>query len=157
MTEKYTLNDIFAFEDITRVYCISKVKQLTPKELITMAAMEEEFNVEYALYLHFKHKHQITEFIKRRDRSLASSLRFISDDIMDEEDEFEQKIKAIPFKVSPTVFDILEVAIRNKQWDLVFYVYQTETSGLYNLITQTEDEKNNQKDDIKNKKFFIFQ
>ena len=46
----------------------------------------------------------------------------------------------MPFKVKPTVFEILDVLIRDQQWDLVFYVYQRETAGLCNLITQLEDE-----------------
>ena len=157
MAEKYSLNDIFRYEDITKVYCASKGNQLSPQELVEMAAKEEKFDVDYAFYLHFKHSHQVTEFIKRRNRCLGNSLRFIDNDFWEEyEMELEPKIKAIPFKIKPTAFDILDVLIRDQQWDLVFYVYIKETSGLSHLISKLEDE-NIPKESVKDKKYFIFQ
>ena len=157
MAEKYTLNDIFRYEDITKVYCASRGEQLSPQELVEMAAKEEKFDVDYALYLHFKHKHQVTEFIRRRDRALGNSLRFIDNDFKEEDEmEFEHKINAIPFKVKPTVFDILDILIRDHQCDMVFYVYIRETSGLNRLIAKLEDE-NIPKESVKNKNLFIFQ
>ena len=156
MTEKYTLNDIFNYEAITRDYCISKGKNLTPRELIILASMEDEFNMDYALYLQFKHTHQITEFIRKRDPALANSLPFISDDILNKESEFEAKLSRFSFQQKPSIFDILNAVINEKKWDLVFYIYQNESSGLYNFITGTEDEFNTKKD-LKNKKFFIVQ
>ena len=156
MTEKYTLNDIFNYEAITRNYCISKGVNLTPRELILLSSMEDEFNVDYAFYLQFKHTHQIKEFIMRRDPALANSLPYISDEILNEESEYEAKLSRYSFLQKPTIFDILSAAINDKKWDLVFYIYQNESSGLYNFISRTEDEFNTKKD-LKNKKFFIVQ
>ena len=157
MTEKYTLNDIFRFEDITKVYCVSKAKQLSPQELIKLAATEERFDYDYAMYLHFKHEHQVTEFISRRDRALGRALRFLSDTINEiDEVEFEDKVNAIPFKTKPTVFDILDVVIRDRQWDMVFYIYQRETIGLANLISQ-KDADTIPLESVKDRKFFILQ
>ena len=156
MTEKYTLTDIFNYEAITRNYCISKGVNLSPRELIILSSTEDEFNIEYAFYLQFKHTHQIKEFIRTRDPALANSLPFISDDILNEESEYEAKLSRYSFLQKPTIFDILNAAINDKKWDLVFYIYQNESSGLYNFITRIEDEFNAKKD-LKNKKFFIVQ
>ena len=156
MTEKYTLTDIFNYEAITRNYCVSKGINLSPRELIILASTEEEFNVDYAFYLQFKHTHQIQEFIRARDPSLAKSLPFISDEILNEEAEYEAKLLRYSFLQKPTIFDILNAAINDKKWDLVFYIYQNESSNLYNFISRTEDEFNTKKD-LKNKKFFIVQ
>ena len=122
-----------------------------------MAAKEERFDVDYALYLHFKHKHQVTEFIRRRNRCLGSSLRFINNYLEEgDEMECEQKINAMPFKTKPTAFDILDVLIRDQQWDLVFFVYLRETFLFHTRISQLEDE-NIPKESVKNKNLFIFQ
>ena len=77
----------------------------------------------------------------KRNRCIGNSLQFIKDDYwVEDKDEFEPKINAMQFKIKPTVFDILEVLLRDQQWDLVFYVYYRETSGLNNLIAKLEDE-----------------
>ena len=156
MTEKYTLSDIFNYEAITRNYCVTKGINLSPRELIILASTEDEFNVDYAFYLQFKHTHQIKEFIRARDPALAKSLPFISDEILNEEVEYESKLSRYSFLQKPTIFDILNAAINDKKWDLVFYIYQNESSGLYNFISRTEDEFITKKD-LKNKKFFIVQ
>ena len=95
----------------------------------------------------------------KRNRCIGNSLRFIKDDYwVEDEDEFEPKINAIPFKIKPTVFDILDVLLRDQQWDLVFYVYYRETSGLNSLIAHLEDEHihlNN--NNILDKKMIILQ
>ena len=151
MTEKYTLNDIFHYESITRNYCVIKGNNnLSPRELVTLAAKEEEFNMDYALYLHFKHTLQIEEFIKKRDIGLANSLPFISDDILQEELEYEGQISR------STIFGVLNDAINHRKWDLVFYIFKSESTGLHEFITRTEDEFNSKKD-LKNRKFFIIQ
>ena len=151
MTEKYTLNNIFHYESVTRYYCVMKGNSnLPPRELIKLAAMEEEFNMDYALYLHFKHTLQIEEFIKKKDIGLANSLPFITDDVLIEESEYERQIS------SPNIFDALNTAINYKKWDLVFYIYKRESTGLSEFISKTEDEFNTKKD-LKNRKFFIIQ
>ena len=141
MAEKYTLNDIFRYEDISKVYIVSEGRQLSPRELVEKAVKEERFDVDYAYYLHFKHKHQVTEFIKRRNRCIGNSLQFIDTFIGEGcEAEFELKIKAMPFKIKPTVFDILDVLIRDQQWDLVFYVYYREVHKFHEFIDQMDSE-----------------
>ena len=154
MSDKYTLNDIFNYEAITRDYCLTKGLNLSPRELIILASEEKKFNIDYAFYLHFKHSHQIKEFIRVRDPALAKSLPFTSDDILNEEVEYESKLSRYSFPQKPTIFDLLNAAINDKKWDLVFYIYQNESSGLYNFITKTEDEFITN-EDLKNKKFFI--
>ena len=141
MAGKYTYSEIFRFEDISKVYIASEGRLLSARELINKASKEEKFDVDYACYIAYKNKMQIEDFIMKRNLRIGNSLQFIKDDYWVEyEDEFEPKINAIPFKIKPTVFDILDVLIRDQQWDLVFYVYYRETSGLNNLITHLEDE-----------------
>ena len=141
MDRIYTQNEIFRYEDISKAYINLEGRLLSARELIERADKEERFNVDYADYIAYKNKIQIEEFIMKRNRCIGNSLQFIKDDYwVEDEDEFEPKIKAMPFKIKPTVFDILEVLLRDQQWDLVFYVYYRETSGLNNLIIKLEDE-----------------
>ena len=109
MTEKYTLTDIFNYEAITRNYCISKGVNLSPRELIILSSTEDEFNIEYAFYLQFKHTHQIKEFIRTRDPALANSLPFISYDILNEESEYEAKLSRYSFLQKPTIFEVVYI------------------------------------------------
>ena len=141
MDGRYTHSEIFRYEDISKVYIDLEGRLLSPRELIERADKEERFDVDYANYIAYKNKMQIEEFIMKRNRCIGNSLHFIKDDYwVEDEDEFEPKINAMLFKIKPTVFDILEVLLRDQQWDLVFYVYYRETSGLNNLIAKLEDE-----------------
>ena len=141
MEKIYEHSEIFRHEDISKVYIALEGRVLSPRELIERADKEERFDTEYAEYIVYKNKIQMEDFIMKRNRCIGNSLRFMKDDYwVEDEDEFEPKVKAIPFKVKPTVFDILDVLIRDQQWDLVFYVYQRETAGLSDLIAKLEDE-----------------
>ena len=144
MAKRYEHSEIFRYEDISKVYIALEGRLLSPRELIERADKEERFDTEYANYIVYKNKIQIEDFIMKRNRCIGNSLRFIKDDYwVEDEDEFEPKINAMPFKIKPTVSDILEVLIMDQQWDLVFYVYQRETAGLENLICKLEDEHTN--------------
>ena len=137
----YTQNEIFRYEDISKAYINLEGRLLSPRELIERADKEERFDVDYATYIAYKNKIQIEEFIMKRNLCIANSLQFIRDDYwVEDEDEFDPKINAMQFRIKPTVFDILEVLLRDKQWDLVFYVYYRETAGLNSLIAHLEDE-----------------
>ena len=141
MAKIYEHSEIFRHEDISKVYIASEGRLLSPRELIEKAAKEEKFDVDYADYIVYKNKMQIEEFIMKRNCRIGNSLRFIENDFYEEEeDEFEPNIKAMPFKIKPTVFDILDVLLRDQKWDLVFYVYRRETAGLKSLIAHLEDE-----------------
>ena len=141
MAKRYEHSEIFRHEDISKVYIALEGRLLSPRELIERADKEERFDTEYANYIAYKNKKQIEDFIMKRNRCIGNSLRFIKDDYwVEDEDEFEPKINAMPFKIKPTVFDILDVLLRDQQWDLVLYVYYRETAGLENLICKLEDE-----------------
>ena len=158
MAKIYEHSEIFRHEDISKVYIASEGRLLSARELIKKASKEERFDVEYANYIVYKNKMQIEEFIMKRNRRIGNSLRFIKDDYwVEDEDEFEPKINAMPFKIKPTVFDILDVLIRDQQWDLVFYVYYRETSGLNSLIIHLEDEHIPLNNNILDKKMVILQ
>ena len=157
MTEEYLLSDIFKYEGITREYCVLKGdNNLSTRELIRLASLEEEFNIDYAFYLRFKHIHQIKEFIMKKDKGLGNSLPYITEDILNNEAEYDGQINQYSFVQKPTIYDILNAAISDKKWDLVFYIYQNESSGLYSFISKTEEEFNDKKE-LKNRKFFIIQ
>ena len=154
--ERYTLIEVLKYEDISKVYIASEGRVLSSKELIEKAAKEENFDTDYAEYIVYKNEIQIKEFIMKRNRCIGNSLRFIVEEICEEEEkESEMKIRAIPFKIKPTVFDILDVLIRDQQWDLVFYVYLKETAGISQLIYQIQDETI-PRESIMDKKMVIF-
>ena len=138
--QRYSLIDVLKYEDISKVYIASEGRVLSPRELVEKAAKEEMFDEEYAHYIVYKNQIQIMEFIMKRNRCIGNSLRFIVDEMCEEDEkENEMKIKAMPFKIKPTVFDILNVLIRDQQWDLVFYVYLRETTGISQLIYNMQD------------------
>ena len=144
MAKIYQHSEIFKYEGISQGYIALEGRLLSPRELIIKASKEEEFDVEYVNYIISKHKMQMEEFILRQNRCIGNSLRFIKDDYwLDDEDEFEPRIISISFKIKPTVFDILDVLLREKQWDLVFYVYYRETFKLNSLINHLEYERTN--------------
>ena len=155
--KKYTLSDVFKYESITCRYCVLKGNtNLSIPELIYLASLEDEFDIDYAFYLRYKQIHQIKEFISGRDKCLGNSLPFISDDILYEEELYEEQINQYKFTQPPTTFDLLNAALNDKKWDLVFFIYIKECNEIYNLIVKTEDEFNEKKE-LKNRKFFIVQ
>ena len=157
MTEEYTLSDIFKYEGITLHYCVLKGNNsLTIQELIYLASLEEEFNVDYADYLRFKRMHQIKEFIMSKDKGLGNTLPYIKEEIADNGADCDYQINQYSFLEKPTIYDILNALINDKKWDLVFYVYQKESRDLHSLIARTEDEFSDKKE-LKNRKFFIIQ
>ena len=170
MEQKYTLcitdnkvnslSDIFKYEDITCKYCTLKGNANTSiPELIYLASLEDEFNIDYTFYLMYKQKYQMEEFISKRDKCLGNSLQFISKNILYDEDYlyvYEEQINQYKFLQKPTTFDLLNAALNDKKWDLVFYIYIKEYGEIHNLIVKTEDEFNEKKE-LKNRKFFIVQ
>ena len=156
--QRYSLVDVLRYEDISKVYIASEGRLLSPRELVEKAAKEDMFDDDYAHYIVFKNEIQIKEFIMKRNRSIGNSLRFLNDEDFceEEEKENEMKIRQIPFKIKPTIFDILDVLIRDQQWDLVFYFYLRETSALSQLIFKLVDE-NIPRESILDRKMVILQ
>ena len=135
MAGRYSLVDVLKYEDMSKVYIASEGRVLSSRELVEKAAKEDMFDDEYAHYIAYKNEIQLKDFITKRNRCIGNSLRFLSDENISEEDEeeSEKQIKAIPFKIKPTIFDILDVLIKDQQWDLVFHVYLRETAGISQL------------------------
>ena len=153
---RYSLIDVLKYEDISKVYIASEGRVLYPRELVEKASKEEMFDEDYAHYIVYKSRIQLNEFIMKRNRCIGKSLRFLDEENFCEEEESdnEMKIKAIPFKIKSTIFDILEVLIRDQQWDLVFYVYLRETAGITKFILDMED-KTIPRESILDKKMVI--
>ena len=139
MAGRYTLIDVLKYEEISKAYVASEGKLLSSRELVEKAAEEDVFDDEYGHYIAYKNEIQIKEFIMKRNRCIGNSLRFLNAENFCEENENEMKIKTIPFKINPTIFDILSVLIRDQQWDLVFYIYIRETAGISQLTYKLAD------------------
>ena len=156
--QRYSLIDVLKYEDISKVYIASEGRVLSPRELVEKAAKEDMFDDEYAHYIAYKNEIQIKDFITKRNRCIGNSLRFLNDENFceEEEKENEMKIKAIPFKIKPTIFNILNVLIRDQQWDLVFYVYLRETAGISQLTYKLADE-NIPRESILDRKMVVLQ
>ena len=91
-----------------------------------------------------------------KDKGLGNTLPYIMDEILNHCEKYDHQINQYSFLEKPTIYDILNAAINDKKWDLVFYIYQKESMDLHSLIARTEDEFSDKKE-LKNRKFFIIQ
>ena len=151
--EEYTLSEIYKYEAITRDYCVKyNNPNLSAEKLIALSALEEDFNMDYAFYIHFKRIYKIKEFIGKKDIGILKSLPYVTEDIINHESDFESQISQYRFPNPPSIYDKLNAAMSERRWDLVFYIYHKVSSDIYSLITGTEEEINRKK---REKKFFI--
>ena len=165
----YNLSKIFQYEDITRQYCISEGGvELPTQELIQLAAKEDEFDFDYAQYVIFKRLHQIEDYITQKTKNkgvvicnIKESYR-IEDDLLKNEEYYENCVNFYEnnsFYDEPDIYDIINQAIRDKNWNILYYIYYKEESELNSLLAKEEDEFNERKyeEKQKNRKFFIIQ
>ena len=161
----YSLSTIFQYEAITRQYCISEGDvELTTQELIELTAKEDEFNLNYANYLIFKHLHLISDYITQKTTNTwgitinVKDNQRLNDNI--NEDYYESWIEFYSTKAFsdyPDIYEIIDQAIKGKNWDVLYYIYYKEENELTNLVAKEEDEFNERKyeEKQKNRKFFI--
>ena len=162
MALQYTLSDIFKYEDITRQYCNSEGGfTLSIQELIHLAALEDEFDTDYANYLIFKRLHQITEYIYQKainkgiqinvkdNKKLKEDLENNNANVSNYENWIEFYEREA-FNDEPTIYDIINQAIRDNNWNVLYYLYYKEENKLYDILF-------NEKNKLNDRKFFIIQ
>ena len=163
MAKQYTLSDIFKHENTTRYYSVSEgTHELSPHELIDLAATEHEFDTDYAEYVIFNHLYQIAEYTASKSlrKGYQINIRHNQNLLQDLENNnlrkeyyenwFLHYVDDPDYKSLASVLEVIDGAVRDNNWDFLYYLYYREENELYNLI-------NNHKNKIKDRKFFIVQ
>ena len=163
MAKYYTLSDIFKHEDTTRYYCNSEGGfELTPYELIDLAAEEHEFDTDYAEYVIFKHLHQIAAYTARKSTKIGHQINITHNQNLLQDLENNNLRKEyyegwfLHYVDDPddeslgSIFSIIDQAVRDNNWEFLYYLYYREEDKLYNLL-------NNYKNKIRDRNFFIIQ
>ena len=144
----YSLSEIFRYEDITREYCNSEGGfNLSIHNLIELATLEDEFNMDYAYYLVFKRLHQIAEYITLKAKNIGYDINVkendeIEDEILNKESEYESWVNFYynhSFYDEPDVYDIIDQAVIGKNLNVLYYIYYKERSELNSLIAREEE------------------
>ena len=165
----YSLSKCFHYEAITRQHCISEGGvELTTKELIELAAKDDKFNNDYAEYLIFKRLHQIDDYITQKAENIGFIINVkenkkLEKDLLNNnsnEDYYENWIEfyeSKAFSDYPDIYEIIDQAIRDKNWNVLYYIYFKEEDDLNSFLAREEDEFNERKyeEKQKNRKFFI--
>ena len=162
MAQQYTLSDIFTFEDTTRQYCLSEDgANLSTRQLIEIAGMENHFNSDYAEYLIFKRLHQVAEYIscKSKKKGYQINVRHnqnLKEDLEnnnDSKNHYEYWVDIYErqaFNDYPDIYDIINQAVRDNNWSFLYYLYYKEEEDLYDLLIK-------QKNRLNERKFFVVQ
>ena len=162
MANQYSLSNIFEYEDITRQYCISEGGvELSTQQLIELAAMEDHFNSNYTEYLIFKRLQQIADYITQKAKNKGYQINVkdngkIKEDLANNncnESNYENWIEIYEreaFNDYPDIYDIIKQAIRDNNWNVLYYLYCKEENELYDLLTKEKNKFNE-------RKFFIIQ
>ena len=162
MALQYTLSDIFKYEDITQQYCNSEGGfTLSIQELIHLASLEDEFDTNYANYLIFKRLYQITDYITQKainkgiqinvkdNKKLKEDIKNNNANVFNYENWIEF-YKNKDFNDEPTIYCIINQAIRDNNWNVLYYLYYKEENKLYDILF-------NEKNKLNDRKFFIIQ
>ena len=163
MAQHYTLSDIFKHEDATRQYCLSEDgANLSPRQLIELAGMENHFNSDYAGYIIFKRLHQVAEYISceskkkgyqinvRHNQNLKEDLENNNSSEDYYKDWYQRYDDPLFCPEQENIYQIIDQAIRDNNWNFLYYLYYKEENELYDLLI-------NYKNNIKERKFFIVQ
>ena len=162
MAQQYTLSDIFKHEDTTRQYCISEDSaNLSPRQLIELAGMENHFNSNYAEYIIFKRLHQVAEYISCESKKKGYQINVrhnqnIKEDLENNNDSKDYYAFWVDiyerqaFNDDPDIYDIINQAVRDNNWSFLYYLYYKEEEELYDLLSK-------QKNCLNERKFFVVQ
>ena len=163
MAQKYTLLDIFKYEDKTLEYCLSEDgANLSTDTLIYLASLERDFDTHYAEYLIFKRLLQVAEYT-----SLISSKKGYLINVRDYqplkedldnnnsskdyyEDWYQRYYDHFCSPEKDNIFQMIDQAVSDNNWNFLYYLYYKEENELYDLL-------NNYKNKISERKFFIVQ
>ena len=163
MAQKYTLSDIFKYEDITLEYYRSEdTFNLSTAYLIHMASLDQPFNTDYAEYLISKRLHKIAEFVFQEAKKKGylinvrhyQNLKEDLDNNNSSEDYYKDWYRHYddPFyePEENVIYEIIKQAVNDNNWNFLYYLYYKEEKELFNLLT-------NYKNNFKERKFFIVQ
>ena len=161
-TNLYSLSKIFHYEDKTRQNCLSEGGvELTTEELIELAAKDDKFDNDYANYLIFKRLHLIADYITQKAKNKGYQINVkdngkLKEDLENNnsnESNYENWIEFYEreaFNDYPDIYDIIKQAIRNNNWNFLYYLYYKEENELYDLVSK-------EKNKLNERKFFIIQ
>ena len=162
MANQYNITDIFKYEDKTRHYCMSEgCVDLSTRELIELAGNEKHLDINYVKYLIFKYLHTIEDYCIQKAKKKGYQLSNIKDnhgikrDLIKNNTYYEEWIEFYEdeaFRDYPDVFEVIDQALIDNNWNFLYYLYYKEESEFSNLLTDKEYE-----DKQKNRKFFIIQ
>ena len=163
MAKYYTLSDIFKHEDTTRHYCLSEdISNLSTPTLLYLASLEPDFDTDYAEYVIFRHLHQIAAYTARKSLKIGYQINITHNQNLQEDLEnnnlrkeyyegwFLRYVEDPDNEDLDSIFYIIDQAVRDNNWEFLYYLYYREEDKLYNLL-------NNYKNKIRDRKFFIIQ
>ena len=163
MAKYYTLSDIIKHEDTTREYCMSEgTHNLDTPTLIYLASLEPKFDTNYAEYVIFRHLHQIAAYAARKSLKIGYQINITYNQNLKEDLENNNLRKEyyegwfLRYVDDPdnedldSIFSIINQAVRDNNWEFLYYLYYREENKLYDLL-------NNYKNKIRDRKFFIIQ
>ena len=163
MAKYYTLSDIIKHEDTTREYCVSEGSHdITTQTLIYLASLEPIFDTNYAEYVIFRHLHQIAAYTERKslEKGCQINIRHNQNLLQDLENNnlrkeyyeswFQHYVDDPDDEYLDSIFSIIDQAVRDNNWDFLYYLYYREENKLYDIL-------NNHKNKIRDRKFFIIQ
>ena len=153
----YNLTECFYHEGITRQYTLRENKELSIYELITFAIEDDNFN--YIDFLIFKRLHMIKDLITQN-----TGLQFDinnAPDLEDCEDYYEKWLSFYTHDFNRGLCSIIRIEnliehiVKNKHWDVLYYIYSKEERELNCFVLDKEEEINEQKQKEKMRTFFI--
>ena len=162
MANQYNISNIFEYEDKTRHYCISEGGvELTTQMLMELATKEDKFDSNYAEYLIFKRLHLISDYITQKAKNKGFIINVkdnekIKEDLANNncnEPKYEEWIEFYEresFSDFPDIYEIINQAIMEKNWNVLYYLYYKEENELINLVAK-------EKNKLNERKFFIIQ
>ena len=162
MALQYLIGNISKYELMTKQFCESEGGfTLSVPELIHLAAMEDEFNTDYARYIIVRRLHEVADYAYQKTMAkgypvnvtINPNLRAdIKNNNFDREnydnwlDYYEDK----SWNDDADIFDIIDEIVKENNWCVLYYLYYKEEEKLYNVLF-------NETNNLKGRKFFIIQ
>ena len=152
----YTQIQIITHETTTRQYCIDKGSELTTKELIKLAIIDDNYDyADYLIYRHLKiHENMIDEKLKKIGytfNAILATQNMDEDEFMDKfEEDYEidiiQKLKREykkEFKVNKVpktkLIDAIILSTPPQNYNIFTYLYLIEKKKLESFYGEMDD------------------
>ena len=142
----YSYTDCFEHEATTTRYTLTNGKELSVYDLITLAIKDD--NYDYIHYLIFKQSHILKELIKQKTRFKDFTFTFTPDinpynvRWLEQENYYEGWINYYKQGNDISIEDLVERIVKNKHWDILYYIYYREDSKLEDFMVNKEQELN---------------